>query len=76
MSRKTLSAIAHARAKQSVNLDVYPYIAGSTVLLADWITGTDRVIVTWSAQHPELKGRDSRASDPTGAAAWKRRSSV
>ena len=58
MSRKTLSTIAHARAKQSVNLDVYPYIAGSTVLLADWIVGTDRVIVTWSASYPEFKGRD------------------
>ena len=46
MSRETLSTIAHAHAKQSVNLDVYPYIAGSTVLLADWIVGTDRVIVT------------------------------
>ena len=58
MSRETLSAIAHARASQSVDLDVYPYVAGSTVLLADWIDGTDRVIVTWSAPYPELKGRD------------------
>jgi N-acyl-D-amino-acid deacylase len=58
MSRKTLSAIAHARAKQSVNLDVYPYIAGSTVLLADWIAGSERVIVTWSEPHPEFMGRD------------------
>ncbi len=58
MSRETLSTIAHARAKQSVNLDVYPYIAGSTVLIADWIVGIDRVIVTWSATYPEFKGRD------------------
>ena len=58
MSRETLSTIAHARAKQTVNLDVYPYIAGSTVLLADWVAGTDRVLVTWSAPYPDFKGRD------------------
>ena len=58
MSRETLSTIAHARAKQSVNLDVYPYVASSTVLLADWIAGAERVLVTWSGPHPELKGQD------------------
>ena len=58
LSRDTLAAIAHARAKQSVNLDVYPYVASSTVLFADWIAGAERVIVTWSEPHPELKGRD------------------
>ena len=61
LSRDTLAAIARARAKQSVNLDVYPYIASSTVLLADWIAGAERVIVTWSVPHPELKGRDFEA---------------
>ena len=61
LSRDTLAAIAHARAKQSVNLDVYPYVASSTVLLADWIAGAERVIVTWSVPHPELKGRDFEA---------------
>ena len=58
LSRETLAAIAHARAKQSVNLDVYPYVASSTVLLADWVTEAERVLVTWSAPHPECKGRD------------------
>ena len=58
LSRETLAAIARARAKQSVNLDVYPYVASSTVLLTDWIAGAERVLVTWSAPHPELKGRD------------------
>ena len=57
-SRDTLAAIARARAKQSVNLDVYPYVAGSTVLLADWIADAERVLVTWSAPHPDLRGRD------------------
>ena len=58
MSRETLAAIARARAKQRVDLDVYPYVASSTVLLADWIAGSERVLVTWSAPHPECKGRD------------------
>ena len=58
MSRETLAAIAHARARQKVDLDVYPYVASSTVLLADWIAGAERVLVTWSAPHPECKGRD------------------
>ena len=58
LSRKTLAAIARARAKQSVDLDVYPYVASSTVLLTDWIAGAERVLVTWSAPHPECKGRD------------------
>ena len=58
LSRKTLAAIARARARQSVDLDVYPYVASSTVLLTDWIAGAERVLVTWSAPHPECKGRD------------------
>ena len=58
LSRDTLAAIADARARQSVNLDVYPYTASSTVLLADWIADAERVLVTWSVPHPELKGRD------------------
>ncbi len=58
MSRETLAAIARARTKQRVDLDVYPYVASSTVLLADWIAGSERVLVTWSAPHPECKGRD------------------
>ena len=59
MSRETLAAIARAReAKQRVDLDVYPYVAGSTVLLADWVAEAERVLITWSAPHPEYKGRD------------------
>ena len=58
LSRETLAAIARARSRQSVDLDVYPYVASSTVLLADWIAGAERVLVTWSAPHPERKGHD------------------
>ncbi len=57
-SRETLAAIARARARQRVDLDVYPYVASSTVLLADWLSRAERVLVTWSTPHPELGGRD------------------
>ena len=58
MSRESLALIADARATQSVNLDVYPYTASSTVLLADWVPDAERVLVTWSKPHPEHNGRD------------------
>lgn len=58
MSRQTLAAIARARSTLSVNLDVYPYIASSTVLFADWIGGAERVLVSWSTPHPECNGQD------------------
>ena len=58
MSRDTLAAIETARASQEVNLDVYPYIASSTVLFADWIDAAERVLITWSTPHPKCQGRD------------------
>ena len=57
-SRDTLALIEKARASQAVGLDVYPYTAGSTVLLADMVEKAERVIVTWSEPHPEYAGRD------------------
>ena len=58
MSRDSLKLIAQARKQQSVNLDVYPYTASSTVLLADWVPSAEKVLVTWSKPHPEHNGRD------------------
>ncbi len=58
MSRESLALIAEARRTQSVNLDVYPYTASSTVLLADWVPSAEKVLVTWSDAHPEMNGRD------------------
>ncbi|MFQ6023113.1 MAG: amidohydrolase family protein [Acidiferrobacterales bacterium] len=57
-TRETLAMIAAARQNQSVNLDVYPYTASSTVLLEEFVKGAERVIVTWSEAHPEVAGRD------------------
>lgn len=57
-SRQTLPHIAHAARRRSVCMDCYPYDASSTVLLAKSANDARRVIVAWSAPHPEFSGRD------------------
>ena len=57
-TRETLPLIDGLRADQRIGLDVYPYIAGSTVLLPEMVEGDGRVIVTWCTDRPELAGRD------------------
>lgn len=57
-SRATLAKIDLAARQQEVGVDVYPYAACSTVLSADAVDETIRVIVTWSQSHPEMAGRD------------------
>lgn len=56
-SRETLAAIAAAQAGQRVGLDVYPYTASSTVLLADHVRGSESVLVAFSTPHPQMGGR-------------------
>lgn len=55
---RTLPMIDEARKRQRVALDVYPYIASSTVLSPERVAAAARVIVTWSKSHPEQGGRD------------------
>jgi N-acyl-D-amino-acid deacylase len=57
-TRETLLKIAGAREAQKIALDVYPYVAGSTVLEERRTENASRVIVTWSVPHPEMAGRD------------------
>ncbi len=57
----TLARIEAARARQEVGLDVYPYTAGSTVLLPEMIEDNERIMITWSKAHPEAAGRDLAA---------------
>jgi N-acyl-D-amino-acid deacylase len=57
-SRETLALIDEARLHQRVGLDVYPYIAGSTMLDPDRSMGATRIVVTWSKGMPEAAGRD------------------
>jgi len=57
-SRETLPLIAAAAQRQSVSLDAYPYVAGSTVLDPVHVKDGVRIIVTWSTTHPDTSGRD------------------
>ncbi|MFP6759118.1 MAG: D-aminoacylase [Alphaproteobacteria bacterium] len=57
-TRETLLKIAAARSDQKIALDVYPYVAGSTVLDAGRTMNASRVIVTWSKSYPAMAGRD------------------
>ncbi len=58
LSRQTLALIAAARRSQTVDLDVYPYTASSSVLMGEWIEKAERVLITWSDTHPDQAGRD------------------
>jgi N-acyl-D-amino-acid deacylase len=56
-SVETLAAIDAAAANQRVDFDVYPYPAGSTVLMPDRVRSDVPVQITWSIPHPECAGR-------------------
>ena len=61
LTRQTLPKIAAAMAEQRVSLDAYPYIASSTVLRADYIAFSLKILITWSKSHPEAAGRELAA---------------
>lgn len=54
----TLRVIEQAAATQAIHVDAYPYSACSTVLRADAIDESIRIIITWSTPCPEVAGRD------------------
>jgi N-acyl-D-amino-acid deacylase len=54
---ETLAHIDAARTQQPIALDMYPYIAGSTVLRKQMVDGVIDIMVTWSTPHPETAGR-------------------
>lgn len=56
-SRETLPAIDLGALDQRVAFDVYPYVAGSTVLIPDRLRQDVAVQITWSVPHPEMSGR-------------------
>jgi N-acyl-D-amino-acid deacylase len=56
-SADTLPRIDNAAAAQRVAFDVYPYAAGSTVLMPSRIRPDVPVQITWSVPHPEGAGR-------------------
>jgi N-acyl-D-amino-acid deacylase len=57
-TRETLPRLERAAQTQPVNLDVYPYTAGSTNLRADLVTGDYPIRISWSKPHPEMTGRE------------------
>ncbi len=59
-SPQTLALIDAYAQTQAVAFDVYPYPAGSTVLMPDRLRDDTRVLVSWSVPHPEMAGRDLR----------------
>ena len=53
----TLKLIDEARKTQKLGLDVYPYIAASTMLDPRRILLASKIIVTWSKSRPEFAGQ-------------------
>jgi len=56
-SLETLPRIDVAAAAQRVDFDVYPYAAGSTVLMPERLRPDVPVQITWSIPHPDFAGR-------------------
>lgn len=57
-SIETLARIEKARTEQQVGLDVYPYVASSTVLDTERMMGATRVFITWSESVPSAAGSE------------------
>ena len=56
-TRETLALVETLARRQPIAMDVYPYVAGSTVLREDLVDGVIDVLLTWSEPHPEAGGR-------------------
>ncbi len=57
LSHATLQMIGAAREELSIDLDVYPYTASSTVLIETFARDSREVTISWSEPHPEMVGR-------------------
>jgi N-acyl-D-amino-acid deacylase len=55
---ETLPKFSEAMKHQKIAFDVYPYIAGSTILRTDMLERADKVLITWSDKVPGMSGRD------------------
>ncbi len=58
--RETLPKFEAAAKDWPISFDVYPYVAGSTILRKEMIDRADKVLVTWSDAMPSASGRDLR----------------
>ncbi|MBM3644826.1 MAG: D-aminoacylase [Alphaproteobacteria bacterium] len=56
--RETLPKFEDAMKRQEISFDVYPYVAGSTILRKEMLDRAERTLVTWSDTMPSASGRD------------------
>ncbi|MHA3016313.1 D-aminoacylase [Cupriavidus necator] len=56
-SRHTLAQVRNLAETMPLCLDCYPYAASSTMLRPERVHQCDRILITWSAPHPEAAGR-------------------
>jgi N-acyl-D-amino-acid deacylase len=56
--RETLPKIDAASRSQDISFDVYPYVAGSTILRKEMLPRADKVLITWSDKIADVGGRD------------------
>jgi N-acyl-D-amino-acid deacylase len=56
--KETLPKFTEAMKQQQIAFDVYPYIAGSTILRSDMLERAEKVLITWSDKVAGLAGRD------------------
>ena len=57
-TKQTLPLIKEAMKNRKIGLDVYPYVAASSILIASRASIADRVVISWSKSRPEYAGRD------------------
>ena len=57
-SAETLALLTKTAQSQTVCLDCYPYTASSTILRADRIALSSRILITWSKPLPQYSGMD------------------
>ena len=55
---ETLPKFTDAMKQQEIAFDVYPYVAGSTILRKDMLWRCDKVLISWSDSVPGVSGRD------------------
>ena len=71
-TRETLPLIEHSPQRQPIAMDVYPYVAGSTVLREDLVDGMIDVMLTWSDALPRGRAAGCSPTSPPNGASTRR----
>ena len=66
---ETLPKFTDAMKKQQIAFDVYPYVAGSTILRSDMLDRADKVLITWSDKVEGMKAEIGRGIEAEEAEA-------